>query len=228
MTAEGRSSTTHRAREKPLRHRPSYGSCDRQDRVHEGTRRPRGDRDVDDHHRTEAEPRDRDRRGGDRPRCLFERRHADARCTDRSAHCGSDRSTLGGTFRRGVLGPVGRRVTGRRRRRGLALAAASGAVGPYLTSADGKALYVYAKDTTPGKSACNGQCATNWPPLTVPAGAAATAATGVSGTIGTVTRDDGTTQVTYNGKPVYYFSGDKSAGQTNGQGIGGVWSVATP
>ncbi len=62
----------------------------------------------------------------------------------------------------------------------------------------------------------------------MPAGAAATAATGVSGTIGTVTRDDGTTQVTYNGKPVYYFAGDQSAGQTNGQGIGGVWSVATP
>ncbi|MFI5226420.1 MAG: hypothetical protein ACHQ3P_07060 [Candidatus Limnocylindrales bacterium] len=111
---------------------------------------------------------------------------------------------------------------------GLALAAASGTVGPYLTGADGKTLYVYAKDTTPGKSVCNGQCATNWPPLTVPAGAAATAGTGVNGTIGTVTRDDGTTQVTYNGKPVYYFAGDQAAGTTNGQGVGGVWTVAAP
>jgi predicted lipoprotein with Yx(FWY)xxD motif len=108
------------------------------------------------------------------------------------------------------------------------IAAATGAVGPYLTGEDGKTLYVYAKDTTPGKSVCNGQCATNWPPFTLDAGETAAAGSGVSGTIGSVTRDDGTKQVTYNGKPVYYFAGDQAAGTTNGQGVGGVWTVAAP
>ena len=108
------------------------------------------------------------------------------------------------------------------------IAAASGAVGKYLTGEDGKTLYVFSKDTTPGKSACNGDCAGNWPPFTLDAGETAVAGTGVSGKIDTITRDDGTKQVTYNGAPVYYFAGDSAAGQTNGQGVAGLWKVAAP
>jgi hypothetical protein len=46
--------------------------------------------------------------------------------------------------------------------------------------------------------------------------------------VGTITRSDGTTQVTYNGHPLYYFSGDKAPGDTNGQGVGGNWFTISP
>jgi predicted lipoprotein with Yx(FWY)xxD motif len=108
------------------------------------------------------------------------------------------------------------------------IAAATGAVGKYLTGEDGKTLYVFSKDTTPGKSACNGDCAGNWPPFTLDAGETAVDGAGVSGKIATITRDDGTKQVTYNGKPVYYYAGDSASGQTNGQGVAGLWTVAAP
>jgi predicted lipoprotein with Yx(FWY)xxD motif len=77
-------------------------------------------------------------------------------------------------------------------------------------------------------SSCTGSCAANWPPLTVKSGTKVVGGTGVKGTFATITRADGTHQVTYRGKPLYYFSGDGSAGDTNGQGIGGVWYVARP
>jgi predicted lipoprotein with Yx(FWY)xxD motif len=104
---------------------------------------------------------------------------------------------------------------------------ANAAVGAYLTGDDGKALYLLATDTS-GKSTCANDCAANWPPFTLDAGETVSAGTGVTGTVATFTRDDGTTQVTINGLPLYYFAGDTAAGQTNGQGIGGKWYVASP
>jgi predicted lipoprotein with Yx(FWY)xxD motif len=50
----------------------------------------------------------------------------------------------------------------------------------------------------------------------------------VTGEIGTITRDDGSTQVTYNGAPLYYFAGDEAAGDSNGDGLNGVWHIAAP
>ncbi len=109
------------------------------------------------------------------------------------------------------------------------LAAATGSVGSYLTGANGMTLYTYKPDTSsPGKSACNGTCAATWPPFEVAAGSTPTAGSGVTGAIATITRDDGTTQVTYKGAPLYYFKGDSAAGDTKGQGIGGIWFVAAP
>jgi predicted lipoprotein with Yx(FWY)xxD motif len=105
--------------------------------------------------------------------------------------------------------------------------ATSATAGKYLAGADGKTLYVFSPDT-PNKSACSGSCATNWPPLTVAAGGSAPTATGATGTLATFARDDGTTQVSYNGKPLYYFANDKAAGDTNGQGVAGKWTVAAP
>jgi predicted lipoprotein with Yx(FWY)xxD motif len=105
--------------------------------------------------------------------------------------------------------------------------ATSATAGKYLAGADGKTLYVFSPDT-PNKSACAGSCATNWPPLTVAAGGSAPTATGATGTLATFARDDGTTQVSYNGKPLYYFANDKAAGDTNGQGVAGKWTVAAP
>jgi predicted lipoprotein with Yx(FWY)xxD motif len=88
-------------------------------------------------------------------------------------------------------------------------------------------VYQFSKDTKDsGKSACSGGCATTWPPLTVTAGATPTGDTGVSGKIGTITRDDGTVQVTYNGLPLYFFSGDKAVGDSNG--VYANWSAVKP
>jgi predicted lipoprotein with Yx(FWY)xxD motif len=105
----------------------------------------------------------------------------------------------------------------------------TGTVGSYLTGEDGKTLYTFKPDeAAAGKSTCNGDCATNWPPFTLDAGETASAGTGVSGTIASITRDDGSKQVTYKGKPLYYFKGDSAAGDTNGQGKAGNWFVAAP
>lgn len=102
---------------------------------------------------------------------------------------------------------------------------ASGAV---VTGKDGMSLYVFSKDTTAGQSACNGDCAGSWPALTVAAAADVTAGTGVTGALGTITRTDGTLQVTLGGKPLYYFSGDSAAGDTKGQGLNDVWYLVRP
>ena len=111
---------------------------------------------------------------------------------------------------------------------GLTVAAGnSAALGALLTGADGKTLYVLTKDSA-NASTCTGTCATNWPPLTVAAGGAGvTPGTGVTGTFSTFARADGSMQVAINGKPLYYFAGDTKAGDTNGQGQGGVWFAAS-
>ena len=99
--------------------------------------------------------------------------------------------------------------------------------GPYLTGEKGMTLYVFSKDS-PGKSVCTDQCAANWPPFTLGAGETVKAAAGIGDTFGTITRPDGTTQVTYRDQPLYYYVADKKAGDVTGQGVGGVWYVAAP
>ena len=106
--------------------------------------------------------------------------------------------------------------------------ATSATLGSYLTGPSGFTLYTLSSDST-AAPACNGPCLVNWPPLPVAPGGAVTGAAGATGTFGTFVRADGTTQVTYDGHPVYYFAHDTAAGQTNGEGIaalGGVWHVA--
>ncbi|HEV3464821.1 MAG TPA: hypothetical protein VG846_12660, partial [Actinomycetota bacterium] len=74
------------------------------------------------------------------------------------------------------------------------------------------------------QSACSGQCAANWPALTGPA----TAGRGVqAGLLSTSTQANGDAQVTYDGRPLYYFAGDTKAGDTNGQGVGDAWFALT-
>jgi len=106
--------------------------------------------------------------------------------------------------------------------------ATRGSFGGILVDHSGATLYRYTPDGT-GKSTCTGGCATVWPPLTVPAGTTGVAAgTGISaGALGTITRSDGSRQVTYKGTPLYTYTGDTSAGQTGGQGVGGTWYVVT-
>jgi predicted lipoprotein with Yx(FWY)xxD motif len=96
------------------------------------------------------------------------------------------------------------------------------AKGKILVDAKGMTLYTLDRDTTADKSTCNGQCATNWPPLPV----AATAANTGNWTI--VIRDDGSKQWAYKGKPLYYWKDDKAPGETSGDGRNNVWHVALP
>ena len=97
----------------------------------------------------------------------------------------------------------------------------------YLVGPTGFTLYLFANDAE-GVSNCSGECLANWPALTVPEGLDPTAVAEAGGTLGLVTRDDGVLQITYNGLPLYYFVGDALPGETNGDGVGGVWSLATP
>lgn len=104
---------------------------------------------------------------------------------------------------------------------------ASGA-GTVLVDSRGFTLYHLTTEVN-GKIVCTGSCATTWPPLLLPNGTtSATAGSGVTGMLGTITRPDGGTQVTYNGMPLYAYSGDSAAGQANGQGIQGTWFAVTP
>ena len=98
-------------------------------------------------------------------------------------------------------------------------------LGAYLIGQNGMTLYVLTTDT-PDTSTCAGSCATTWPPLIVAAGASITGPTGATLPFATITRADGTVQVTYNHMPLYYYSGDSVAGDTNGQGKNNTWFVA--
>ena len=108
---------------------------------------------------------------------------------------------------------------------GLTIALATTPLGDILVDQDGKTLYMFMKDTQgSGASTCGEGCVANWPPLT--ADAAPTAGDGLDDDDFTmITRDDGSTQVAYYGWPLYYFANDAAAGDTNGQGVGGVWWV---
>lgn len=109
---------------------------------------------------------------------------------------------------------------------GATVSAVSGDLGTYLVGPDGRTLYYFTRDVTPGVSVCEGGCLENWPPLSVAAGEAPTAGEGVSGVLGVITGMDGNPQVTYDGRPLYYFAGDAAAGETKGQGLNEVWFVA--
>ncbi len=99
-------------------------------------------------------------------------------------------------------------------------------LGSFLTDDKGMTLYLFTKDT-PNTSVCYDKCAVAWPPLLTSGKPAA--GNGVDASkFGTTTRKDGTTQVTYNGWPLYYFAKDKAAGDVTGQNVGSVWFVVSP
>ena len=115
------------------------------------------------------------------------------------------------------------------------LAAAAGLLAAYASSSFGQAtvkdgvftnsagmtLYTFVKDSS-GKSVCNGPCATNWPPLM------ASASDKASGEWSVITRDDGSRQWAYKGKPLYLWAKDQKPGDKTGDGVGGNWAVAKP
>ena len=104
-----------------------------------------------------------------------------------------------------------------------------GSMGTVLVaSSNGMTVYQFAMDVKDsGTSNCTGGCPGTWPALTVPAGSTPVAGSGVTGKLGTITRaDNGELQVTYNGKPLYFFSGDKAAGDANG--VYTNWNIVHP
>lgn len=101
-------------------------------------------------------------------------------------------------------------------------AASAGTLGTILVDQSGFTLYRFAPDGT-GKTTCTGSCASAWPPLTVPTPHVVAGAGVAAAALATITRPDGSLQVTFEGMPLYRFSGDKKAGDTMGQGVAGVW-----
>lgn len=110
---------------------------------------------------------------------------------------------------------------------GGTVAAASSSLGQILVAKNGMTLYMFASDKN-GKSSCSGQCTSFWPPYT----GTPKAGSGLDASLlGTTTRPDGSSQVTYDGHPLYTYSGDTAPGATNGQGqntFGALWWVVAP
>jgi predicted lipoprotein with Yx(FWY)xxD motif len=96
-------------------------------------------------------------------------------------------------------------------------------LGTIVVDDKGMTVYVFDNDTQgSGQSSCSGQCLANWPPVTADK---APSLDGVTGDVDTITATDGSTQVTLDGWPLYYFAGDSAAGDTNGQGVSDIWWV---
>ena len=137
------------------------------------------------------------------------------------AACGGGSGSSGSTYAAaGASGPAPSTSTGG------SVALASSKLGKILVDAKGRTLYLFEADkgTT---SACSGACASSWPPL-ITKGKPAAAAGVSAAKLGTTKRSDGTSQVTYNGHPLYTYAGDSAPGQTAGQGIddfGAEWYV---
>ena len=101
--------------------------------------------------------------------------------------------------------------------------------GKYLSADEGRAVYLFTADSR-DKSTCQGACAQAWPPVTTSRKPEADAGVNTS-MLGTIARQDGTRQVTYNGIPLYYFVQDKKPGSTKGEnikGFGGEWYLVSP
>ncbi|HEX4087293.1 MAG TPA: hypothetical protein VHZ33_01190 [Trebonia sp.] len=112
---------------------------------------------------------------------------------------------------------------------GTVIETSSSSAGTFLTNGSGRAIYLWAKDGA-NMSDCNGACLGAWPAVT--ATGTVTAHGGAKASdLGTITRSDGTKQVTYDGHPLYYFSGDSGPGTATGQGsdsFGAKWWLVAP
>lgn len=101
--------------------------------------------------------------------------------------------------------------------------------GRFLTDADGMSLYLFDADSG-NTSTCYDACAAAWPPL-LTQGAPTAGGQAAAAMLSTTERKDGSTQVTYNGRPLYYFARDQAPGDINGQdveGFGAEWYLVAP
>lgn len=98
----------------------------------------------------------------------------------------------------------------------------------FFVSSNGLTLYAFDKDTAGVSNCTSSQCVQNWPALTVASAAQLTIGAGLNESdFGTISRTDGTTQVTFKDVPLYNFAGDSAPGDKNGDGVGGIWHLAT-
>ena len=110
----------------------------------------------------------------------------------------------------------------------LALGTDAGANGPILIGFNGLPVYTFDKDTV-ASSTCYATCALNWPPYLVGAeDNVSNVKSGVVGKTDTIIRADGSIQLTYNGKPLYFYGKDMPGKAPTGDGVNGVWKIATP
>ena len=111
----------------------------------------------------------------------------------------------------------------------LTIGTASVSAGRYLTGASGRALYIWVADPK-GRSSCAGSCAKVWPPLTASSMPKVTGGV-TAADITLIPRSDGTKQVAYHGRPLYYYAGDTGAGMISGNGskqFGAYWWLISP
>ena len=127
----------------------------------------------------------------------------------------------------GLNGAPGQTNTGQVSVPPVVTVATSTKLGNFLVATNGMTLYMFTKDST-NTSTCIGACATNWPPYTVSTTEPLVSGDGVAGNLSTITRDDGSAQLTYNGMPLYFFKNDKAVGDVAGQGVNKVWYVVKP
>ena len=127
----------------------------------------------------------------------------------------------------GINGSANQTNTGQSSVPPVVTVATDSTLGNYLVASNGMTLYMYTKDVA-NVSNCSGTCATAWPPYSPVSNEPLVAGDGITGQISTITRADGTSQLTYNGQPLYYFAKDTKAGDTTGQNVGKVWFVVKP
>jgi len=142
-----------------------------------------------------------------------------------SSGSSSSSSTPAAAATSGTAAPAGASSTGS----AVVISTGSSSGGKFLTNGSGRAVYMWVKDGH-DQSACTGACSSTWPPVTT-TGAATASGGAVSADLGTITRSDGTKQVTYDGHPLYYYVGDTGSGTVNGQGsngYGAYWWVLAP
>lgn len=107
------------------------------------------------------------------------------------------------------------------------LAIADTSLGDIVVDSDGMTVYIFDRDTADsGKSSCSGECLAAWPPVSTTN--EEPTVDGVTGDVSTITRDDGSLQITLNGLPLYTYAPDETAGDVTGQGVSGIWWVVGP
>jgi predicted lipoprotein with Yx(FWY)xxD motif len=145
------------------------------------------------------------------------------------AACGSSAASGSGTTTKAASGNAGTNSSSVQPAKAASGAATTintttGSAGKFLVGAGGRAIYLWVADKG-SMSTCTGACAQAWPPVLtkgMPKGMGGVKAS----ELGTTKRSDGTTQVTYNGHPLYYYVADTTAGSTTGQGstsFGAPW-----
>jgi predicted lipoprotein with Yx(FWY)xxD motif len=141
-----------------------------------------------------------------------------------AAACSSGTSSAGGNGGSGANASTSSSAGG-----GTVITTKSGSAGTYLTDGSGRAVYLWSKDSM-NKSECSGACIGSWPPVTASGGVTGSGGATASD-LGTITRSDGSKQVTYDGHPLYYYAGDSGSGATSGQGndgFGAKWWLVSP